>query len=456
MKKRTKNKPNVKTVDKSNEKILEAKKIIKEQRNKIKLEKQAINKKRIAKFKKTKFGRICLWFVDDKNSYTFSEVFGVTIVSLLLGAFACFSLFMIMSGGRNYFKVSKQLAKFYDVYDVISNNYYGDVNKDDLIEAAIEGMVSSVGDMYTNYNNTEMTDSFDQLVNGTYEGIGCTISLIEDNVTIVDVYEDTPASRAGLQANDIIKRVDNLDAKESGTEKLANYIKGEAVGKVEIVILRGEEEKTLTVERAKIEIPAITKAVYEKNDKKIGYVRISLFTSVALKQFNKAISQLEDEGIDGLVIDVRDNNGGYLTTVTDILNTLLPRGKTVYQIQSGKRNKVTRDKTTEKREYPIAVLINGGSASASEILAAAIKESYNGYVVGTKTYGKGTVQQIKKLSDGSMIKYTVENWLTPNGNWINEKGVEPTDEVILNEEYFENPSVENDNQLQKALELVSE
>ena len=144
-----------------------------------------------------------------------------------------------------------------------------------------------------------------------------------------------------------------------------------------------------------------------------------------------------------------------MTTVNSILNILLPKGKILYQVQKDKDVDITRDKTTTYRDYPISVLVNGGSASASEILAAAIKESYNGFVVGTKTFGKGTVQQVKTLSDGSMIKYTIENWLTPEGNWINEKGIEPTDVVELNEEYYENPIIEKDNQLQKALELVS-
>ena len=161
------------------------------------------------------------------------------------------------------------------------------------------------------------------------------------------------------------------------------------------------------------------------------------------------------QGIDALVIDVRDNNGGYLTTVTDIASSLLPKGKNIYQIQKDNKKVATKDKTSTKREYPIAIIVNGNSASASEILAGAIKESYNGYVVGTKTYGKGTVQQVKALGDGSMIKYTIENWLTPDGNWINKKGIEPTDEVELSKEYYENPTNENDNQLQKALEVVS-
>ena len=168
------------------------------------------------------------------------------------------------------------------------------------------------------------------------------------------------------------------------------------------------------------------------------------------------LKELEMQGIDALVIDVRDNNGGYLTTVTDIASSLLPKGKNIYQIQKDNKKVATKDKTSTKREYPIAIIVNGNSASASEILAGAIKESHNGYVVGTKTYGKGTVQQVKTLSDGSMIKYTIENWLTPDGNWINEKGIEPTDEVELSKEYYENPTNENDNQLQEAINLIIE
>ena len=236
---------------------------------------------------------------------------------------------------------------------------------------------------------------------------------------------------------------------------LSNYVKNEAKGKISMKILREEKEIEVTLARGKIEIPSIHTELYEKNDKKIGYMNISIFSSVSAKQFKEKLKELEEKKIDGLVIDVRNNNGGYLTSVTDIASYLLPKGKAIYQVQSTKKKTITKDKTNEAREYPIAIITNGGSASASEILAAAIKESYDGYVVGTKTYGKGTVQQVKQLKDGSMVKYTIENWLTPDGNWINEKGVVPTDEVELSEEYYKEPTAANDNQLQKALELVS-
>ena len=441
------------------DKILELKKSIKEEKKKIKKEKKSIRKIRKEEFKKTKLGKfvnkVFFFFNDEKDSYSFSELFGATLISLILGFFVCFCVFTILSGGRNYFKMSKQLDKFYDVYDVLVDNYNGNIDKDKLIESAINGMVQSVGDVYTSYSDINNTDSFNELVNGTYEGIGCTIRQEEDKISVVEVYDDTPASKVGIKSGDIVKTVDGNDALGMGATELANYIKNEAKGKIKITILRGEEELSFELERGKVEIPSVTSKIYEKNGKKVGYIDIDIFSSVANKQFESKLKELENKKIDSLVIDVRDNNGGYLSVVTDIVGNLLPKGEVIYKVQRGKKTRVTKDKTNTKREYPIAVITNSGSASASEILAAAIKESYHGYVVGTKTYGKGTVQQVKQLSDGSMVKYTIENWLTPLGNWINDKGIEPTDEVIIDEKYYETLSSEDDNQLQKALELVS-
>lgn len=447
-------------MDKNNKKILESKKIIKEEKKKINLIKKNLRKEKKNKFKKTKFGkfifRLGSIFSDDKNNYSFSEVFVVTLVSLIIGAFACFSVLTIFTGGRNYFKLSKELSKFYDAYDTITDNYYGDISKEELVDSAISGMVSSVGDIYTSYSDTDTTSKFDEMVNGTYEGIGCVIQQSETDMKIITVYDNSPAEKAGLKVDDKIIKVDDIDISTTTASKIGDYIKSGAKDKITMTIIRGEEEKVVTLSREKIEIPVVTAKTFESNGKKIGYLQISIFSSVANKQFKENLEKLEKDGIDGLIIDVRNNNGGYLTTVTDITSSLLPKGKIIYQIQKGDKKVATKDKTSTKREYPIAVLVNGGSASASEILAGAIKESYKGYVVGTKTYGKGTVQQVKKLSDGSMIKYTVENWLTPDGNWINEKGIEPTNVVDMDSAYYENPGDENDNQLQKALLLVSE
>ena len=450
--------------DTINDKILESKRTIEEAKKTIKLQKKQIRKRKREKLKNSQFGKskigkflLKVFFIfSDKDKYSFSELFVMTIVSLILGFFACFSVLMILAGGRNSFRMIKDLGKFYDVYNVLVDNYNGELKKADLIEKAIDGMVASVGDVYTNYGDVDTADAFDELVNGTYEGIGCTIQQVEDKIIIIDVYDKSPADKAGLKSGDIVKTVDNIVAADVGVNRVADYVKTEAKGEIKLIAIREDKEMEFILKRDKIEYPNVMSKTFVKNDKKIGYIRISLFSSIANRQFEKELLKLEKNGIDSLVIDVRDNSGGYLTTVTDIASYLLPKGEIIYQIQdSKKKKKITKDKTAEKREYPIAILTDNGSASASEILAAAIKESYHGYVVGQKTYGKGTVQQVRKLKDGSMIKYTVENWLTPDGNWINNVGIEPTDEVTLNEEYFKEPSDEADNQLQKALELVS-
>lgn len=441
---------------KDNNRIQESKRIIKEEKKKIKREKKILRKKKLNKFKKTKIGKFIYTLSDDRNSYSFSELFIITIISLLVGAFSCFSIITIMSGGRNYLKLSKELSKFYDSYDILVENYNGNVDKKELVDAAINGMVSSVGDQYTSYVDTEGTNSFNQLVDGKYNGIGCLIQETEDKkIKVMQVYENTSAYKAGIKVGDIIKKVDDKDSSIGSTE-LANYIKSSKNKSYSVTVLRDDKEIKFTLSKNEVEIPVVTSKIFDKGDKKIGYISISIFSSVSAKQFKSNLEKIEKEGIDSLIIDVRDNNGGYLSSVTDITSYLLPRGKIIYQVQkSNSKIKTTKDKTIAKREYPIAVLVNENSASASEILAGAIKESYNGYVVGMKTYGKGTVQQVFELSDGSMIKYTIENWLTPNGNWINEKGIDPTDEVELSDDYYKNPNEENDNQLQKALSLLS-
>lgn len=392
----------------------------------------------------------------EKNTYTFEEVFIIMIISLVIGFFTCFSLNKILSGGKNYRLLSKDLNKFVDAYQTVLKNYPDKLDTSKLVESAIEGMMSSIGDKYTTYNNVDGATTFNETVSGTYEGIGCLVTTNENGIQIIEVFDDSPASKAGLKEKDIIKKIDGQDFSDKTSSDMANYIKELDKKEVKITIQRDSEEKEVKLKRQKLEVPTVTTKVYEKNDKKIGYIDISIFSSVTDKQFKEKLKELEKKDIDGLIIDVRDNNGGYLNVVTNIASSLLKKGDVIYKLEkSTKKVETKKDTTKEKRTYPIAILVNGGSASASEILASAIKESYKGFVVGTNTYGKGTVQQTMNLEDGSMIKYTIENWLTPNGNWINEVGVTPTNVIELDESYYQNPTPENDNQLQEAINLVS-
>lgn len=413
--------------------------------------KNNIDNRKKKKDKKKKIGI----FSKEKESYSFDEVFSITIFSLLLGVLACFSVLTILNKGKNYFVLSKELAKFVDAYEAIVDNYYKEVDKDKLVESAINGMVSSIGDEYTSYSDKDVTDNFNETVNGKYMGIGALIMKSEKDLVIYKIFEDSPSYRAGLKDGDIILKLDDKDTKDMSVNDIASIVKNDTNKEVKLLVKRGEENLDITIVKDMVELPVVSGKVINHNDKKIGYISLSIFSSVASEQFNKELVKLEKEGISGLVIDVRGNSGGYLTTVTDIASYFLKKGDIIYKLEVNDKVTVRKDKTKESRDYPVAVLIDKNSASASEILASSIKESYNGYVVGTNSYGKGTVQQTLVLSDGSMIKYTIEKWLTPLGNWINEEGVIPTNYVELSSEYLNNPVFENDNQLNEALELVS-
>lgn len=391
----------------------------------------------------------------EKDLYNVKEVIIVMIFSVGIGFLMCFGIISIFTG-KNYFKVTRDLDKVIDTYYAIVDNYYGDLDKNTIIDGAVEGMISSVGDTYTTYTNTGDTETFDETIKGSYEGIGCSVATYNDGkIVVIEIFEDSPADTSGLKVGDIITKMDgeSLEGK-TGTD-VSNYIKNSGKNKVVLTVVRDNEEKEVTINLSKVDIPYVSGEVIEKNSKKVGYIKISLFANNSYKQFKSKLEKLEKENIDSLIIDVRDNSGGYLTSVTDICNLFLEKGKVIYQLQDENGTVKKKDTTKEKRTYDIAVLINGSSASASEILASAIKESYKGIVVGQNSYGKGTVQQTKKLLDGSMIKYTTQKWLTPDGNFINEIGVKPTNEVILSEDYYKNPSIEADNQLQEALSLLT-
>ena len=397
---------------------------------------------------------------DNKNKerelYTSKEVIIVMIFSIGIGILMCFGGISIITG-KNYLAVTKDLKKVVDTYYAIVDNYYGELDRDKLIDGAVEGMISSVGDTFTSYSDTDSTSSFDETINGSYEGIGCTVATLEDGtMSVIDMFEDSPSYKAGLKVGDIILKVDGESYEGKNSNDISNYIKNSGKSKIVLTVKRDNEEKDISINLSKVEIPHVSGKVIEQDSKKIGYIKISLFASNSYKQFKNKLDELEKSNIDDLIIDVRDNSGGYLSSVTDICNLFLDKGKVIYQLEDSKGKVKKKDTTKEKRKYDIVVLINGGSASASEILASAIKESYGGDIVGTNSYGKGTVQQTKKLLDGSMIKYTTQKWLTPDGNSINGVGVTPTKVVELNEEYFNNPTTENDNQLQEAIKLILE
>ena len=443
-----------------NNKIQKSREIIKKEKKKIKEEKEKIKEQKLERFYKSKFGKNIKKF--QKRNFIQKEdpkceskkMIKEKILSVILfevmGAIICLIILFILSGGKNFIKLYGELNKLINVYDTITTSYYGNLDKNNMIDNAVNSMLSEVGDEYTNYSSKSDASSFLETVDGVYEGIGCMVSMDENNnIVIINIFDNSPAKKAGLKEKDIILKIDNQDYQGKTSNDMSNYVKNSKASKIKLTIKRDEEEKEITVNRRKVEVPSISSEILEKDNKKVGYIDISVFSAVTYEQFKKELTKLEKKGIHALIIDVRNDSGGYLSAVTDISSLFLKKGKIIYQLEDNNKKEIIKDKTKENRTYPIAVLVNKNSASASEILASAIKESYGGYVVGTQTYGKGTVQKTKKLSDGSMIKYTIQKWLTPNNNWIDKEGVKPTNAV----EYEIKDNV--DLQLEKALELVS-
>jgi carboxyl-terminal processing protease len=350
---------------------------------------------------------------------------------------------------------SQYMTEFEEAYQNVIDNYYEEVNKDELIDAAIDGMLSTL-DGYTSYMNAAETEQFNERMNGEYKGIGIEFTTDAGYVhTVVNVFEGTPAYVAGVKAGDQLVSVDKIDASTKTGTEIASYIKGADINEIKLVVKRDGKDVTLNIKKSLIELPSVTKKTLDKNGKKVGYIKVSLFADNTYLQFFQAVNSLESEGITSLVIDLRNNSGGYLHAADDMLEMFLAKGDILYKMEDKSGITDYTDQTQEKRTYPVAVLINEYSASASEIVAAAMQEIYGAQIVGTTSYGKGTVQQPSDLINGGMIKVTTDKWLTPKGNWINEKGITPTVEVQQGETYGTNPTDENDTQLQKAMELIA-
>lgn len=321
------------------------------------------------------------------------------------------------------------LEKFIKAYELISEKYVHPVDKNRLLEGAIQGMMSSLGDPYSVYMDKETVRQFTESLDSSFEGIGAEIGMNNGKITIISPFKNSPAEKAGLKPNDEIVKIDGKTISSSDLHDAVLKIRGEKGTTVKLAIRRPGSKDLLffEVKRDEIPIETVFSSEINKNDKRLGVLHITSFSERTADDFKQKLKMLEKKKINGLVIDVRGNPGGYLQAVEQILQQLVPNHAPYIQIEmrDGKRE-MYYSTLKEKKHYPIAVLIDNGSASASEILAAALKEAGGYAIVGEKSFGKGTVQQTIPLDDGSNIKLTLYKWLTPKGNWIHEKGVEPT------------------------------
>lgn len=385
----------------------------------------------------------------DKKGFWKGALFGALAMFL-----ACAIIGIILFGDKwdiVEFVTERKLAS---IHKLIEQNYlyYDELNEEQLQDAIIKGYVEGLGEPYSKYYSKEETRQLVESTTGEFGGIGATISqnLTSKVATFVIIHEDMPAQEAGFMVGDRIYKVNGEDVSGMDLDSITSKVRGDVGTSVEITVIRGDDNKEYTAMVTRDVIKQET-VRHEMKEGQLGYIRISEFEDVTKKQFEDALSDLTEQDMKGLVIDLRRNPGGNLDTVCDILDLILPKGDIVsIKDRNGKGKTFTSDERRQL-EVPLVVLIDGYSASASEIFAGAVQDHGIGTLVGTTTYGKGIVQNIYGLLDGTAVKITKSEYFTPKGRNIHGIGIVPDVEVKY--EYDEaNPSA--DNQLEKALELL--
>lgn len=349
----------------------------------------------------------------------------------------------------------KDFNKMLSLKEFISTNYYQPVEEEAFTDGIIKGLFQSLEDPYSVYMTKSEYDSFKTHTQGTYGGIGVVVSPGEDGyITVVTPIEDTPGKRAGIKSGDKIVKVNNKEVTAEKLDEAVSMMKGKPGTSVDLTLIRPQRQQPIvvTIEREEIRLQTVKSEVLNDD---IGYLRITMFDDKTAEDFKDHLKELESKKIKGLVIDLRDNPGGSLNECVEISDELLGEQTIVYT-KDRQGNKEYQKSNRNKVNYPYVILVNGGSASASEILTGAVKDTKSGTIIGTTTFGKGLVQMVKELKDGTGFKLTISQYFTPNGNYIHGKGIDPDIVVELTEELEEKPELshEEDIQLQKALEVL--
>lgn len=398
---------------------------------------------------------------NDKIKKIYKTIMLIIVVALI--TFILTSVFLYNKLGTSSYAnisingVSSELVKkIYTLKTILDSKYISDINEEDLINGAIKGYVSGLNDEYTEYFTKEEMEAFTTETEGNYVGIGIYMIQNTENNTILVLYpiKGSPAEKAGILTGDIIKKVDGVECTGEDFEKISSNIKGKEGTKVSIEIERNGEILTFEVERKKIDLYPIETEMLENN---MGYINITSFDSDCAKEFKTVYNELNKNKLNGLIIDLRNNGGGIVSEALDIADYVLDKNN-VMLITKDKEGNEEIEKSTKKPivDVPVVVLTNTNTASASEILVAALKENNKATIVGEKTYGKGVIQELLTLSDGSGIKVTIEEYYTPNRNKINDIGITPDIEVALPKDVISiyELSQEKDTQLQEAIKIL--
>lgn len=388
--------------------------------------------------------------MEHKKSFWKGALFGALAILLTAGLVSCgIGIGGNISSSRKVISEDTE-KKLITLKTLIDRKYLREADEEKLERGILEGYIKGLDDPYSVYFDEEETKSLMEATEGEYDGIGAVLNQERDSgiIVLAHIYEDSPAMKAGLKDDDILYKVGDMEVTGKNLSEVVSHIRGESGTKVELTVLRGTENREVTVEvvRDKIEIQTVETSMLEDG---IGYLSISEFDTVTYDQYVKGLDNLTGQGMKALVVDLRGNPGGTLSTVCDILDLMLPEGLIVYtQDKDGNKKERTSDGENQFT-LPMTVLVDGNSASASEIYAGAIQDYGMGKIVGTQTFGKGVVQQIFQLKDNTCVKLTVSEYFTPKGRNINGKGITPDIEVEYN---WDEKDPEADNQLDRAVE----
>nr|WP_309487735.1 S41 family peptidase [Bacillus sp. SD075] len=342
-----------------------------------------------------------------------------------------------------------EFEKLYSTYDTIKDNYYEEIDQDKLVDGAINGMIKSLDDPYSAYMDKKEASSFHESISSSFEGIGAEIQEQDGQIMVVSPIKGSPAEKAGVKPNDIILSVDGKSVEGLSSSEAVLKIRGEKGTKVDLSISRaGEQEPIeLTIKRDTIPIETV---YAEMLDDGVAKIQVTSFSEHTVQELKTALEDMSKKDMKGLVLDLRGNPGGLLDQAIEMASLFVPNGKVVLQVEerSGKKD-VYKSKNDGELKIPVVVLIDDGSASASEIVAAAVSESADIPLIGVKSFGKGTVQTAQDFEDGSNFKYTAAKWLTPEGNWIHKKGIKPDINVKL-PDYASLPYISPDKELKAS------
>ena len=391
--------------------------------------------------------------VKDNNGFKLWEVMVVMVVTALFGLFIGSYITYNRYNGRKVScgAVREDMEELTSIYDDIVNDFYGEVDKEAVLNSAIAAMVYSLDDKYSAFIDNSAASSLDEELKGKFVGLGVQVSSNEEGqIVVVAVFDNSPAAKAGIKPLDIIAKVDSKDYNANNLEEMTSYIKSSKVGdKKNFEVIRDNETLNLEITMEEVEIKSVNSYYVERNGNNIGIVIISNFAGNTYDQLVREYNELKKNNIKALVVDLRGNGGGYLTSAKDVSSLFLDKGMIIFEKTDGEKVETIKSRDEKLIDVPVVLLVDGTTASGSEVVVSSLRNNLNCEIVGIKTYGKGMIQKLQDLGNNKFVKYSVQEWRTSTGQQVEGIGISPTIEV----EY--DVSLGYDNQLEVAIDTAS-